>query len=293
MVVVAAALWGCIGLFTKTMNSAGFTSIQIVSIRVTVAALIYIGYLMIRDPQKLKIKFRDIIYFIGTGIVSLVFFSWCYFGAIEESSMATAAVLLYTSPIFVSLFSALIFKERMTWVKSVALAAAFLGCVLVTGAFKSGGALTLKAVLLGLGSGIGYALYSIFGKLAMRKYSPETVTAYTFITGSLASLPLAFWKGVSVDQGDIPTSILCALALGAVCCVLPYVLYTRGLMEIQAGKAAILATCEPVVATVLGAVVFKESLEPLQVAGMVLVLGAAVLLGYGSAGKIKKIRRGT
>lgn len=289
-VLIAGFLWGCIGLFSKTLGAAGFSSMQIVSIRVTIAAVSYALFLLFKSPDKLKIKLRDIYYFIGTGIVSLVFFSWCYFGAIEESSMAVAAVLLYTSPIFVMLMSAVLFKERITAFKLIALAAAFMGCILVTGLLSSNEGITVKAVLLGLGSGIGYAMYSIFGKYAMRKYSSETVTVYTFIMAAVAAVPMAIFEGGSGSLKVDAMTAISAIGLGFFCCVLPYVFYTKGLEKLEAGKAAVVATSEPVVAAIMGTVVFGEEMKIGQLLGIILVLGAVVLMNIGDM--IKGMEKG-
>ena len=202
--------------------------------------------------------------------------------------MAVASVLLYTSPIFVTLMSAVLFRERMTVIKAIALVLAFFGCVLVTGILQREETLSLKGILLGLGSGFGYALYSIFSKYAMRKYSSETVTVYTFFVAGAASLPLGFLgadlSGLSLDG----TSLLAALMLSLVCCVLPYVLYTKGLQKIEAGRASVIATCEPVVASVLGVAVFHETMTPWQGMGILLVLGAVVILSIGDRKKGKQ-----
>lgn len=67
-------------------------------------------------------------------------------------------------------------------------------------------------------------------------------------------------------------------ALGIVTCYLPYLLYTYGLSGLETGKASILASFEPVVATLVGIFVFHETLTPLSALGCVCVLSAVVLL---------------
>ena len=209
---------------------------------------------------------------------SLLFFNWCYFNAISASSMSVAVVLLYTSPVFVALMSALFFKERLTPAKLAALAVTFLGCVLVTGLLPLGqrsvGPMT---ILFGLGAGFGYALYSIIGKFALAKYSSSTVTFYTLVFCTVFALPMA-------DPLSIPARLngwqawAGALGIGVLCCALPYCLYTDGLRHVEAGKAAILATIEPFVATLLGILAYHEAVTPYKLLGMAAILGAVVLL---------------
>ena len=276
-ILTAAALWGCIGVFYKMLSAAGLDAMQAVAVRLIFAAVIYTIWLLITNIKALKIRFRDFPYFIGTGICSLVFFYWCYFNAIERSGITVAVVLLYTAPVFVMLMSAVIFREKITKLKAVALVVTFVGCVLVTGALSTGGRVGVPTVLFGLGSGLGYALYSIFGKLALKKYPSETVTAYSFIFGAVGILPLVRFKGVgaalSTAQGAAG-----AVCIAFLCCILPYILYTAGLERVEPGRASMMATLEPVVGAVLGMAVYREEVTAAKIAGVLLVIGAICLL---------------
>jgi len=277
-IVSAAALWGCIGIFLKLLTAAGLSSMQSVAVRCTTAAILYFLWLLVKDPAALKIRPRDCIYFVGTGLCSLLFFNWCYFNTIQISSLSVAAVLLYTSPVFVMLMSAIFFHESITRQKVFALALTFLGCMLVTGLLPLGGAsISPSAILFGLGSGFGYALYTIFGKFALAKYPSSTVTFYTFLFAALGSVPLSGL--IAVPQLLLDWRVFVgSLCIGIFCCILPYLLYTEGLLYAEAGKAAILATIEPFVAAFIGIVFFHESLTPFKLLGMAAIFSAILLL---------------
>ena len=170
LIILAAVFWGSMGIFVRRLNAFGFTSVQVVSIRITLAALFFSLLLAVRDRSGFRIALRDLPLFLGLGFGSILFFTVCYFSAITIMPLSTAAILLYTSPIWIMLMSALFFHEKMTGRKLLALVLAFAGCVLVSGI--SGEGITLTGLLLGLGSGIGYGLYSILGTIALRRYSP-------------------------------------------------------------------------------------------------------------------------
>lgn len=277
-IVAAAGLWGCIGLFLKLLTAAGLTAMQGVALRSAVGAIFYGLFLFFTNRKALFIVPKDWYYFFGTGVCSLLFFNWCYFNAITRSSMSVAAVLLYTSPVFVTLMSALFFREAVTPVKVIALAVTFAGCVLVTGLFPLGQeTVSLPVLLFGLGSGFGYALYSIFGKFVLNKYSPATVTYYTILFCALFSLPVS---GLHANLSVLADwrAWAGALGVGVLCCVLPYHLYTTGLKEAEPGRAAILATIEPFVAAGLGILLFQEAVTPWKLLGMTAILGAVLLL---------------
>ena len=277
-IVAAAGLWGCIGLFLKLLTAAGLTTMQGVALRSAVGVIFYGLFLFFTNRKALFIVPKDWYYFFGTGVCSLLFFNWCYFNTITRSSMSVAAVLLYTSPVFVTLMSALFFREAVTPVKVIALAVTFAGCVLVTGLFPPGQqTISLPVLLFGLGSGFGYALYSIFGKFVLDKYSPATVTYYTILFCALFSLPVS-WLHTNLSVLADWHAWAGALGVGVLCCALPYHLYTTGLKEAEPGRAAILATIEPFVAAGLGILLFQEAVTPWKLLGMAAILGAVLLL---------------
>ena len=197
LIAVSGSLWGTIGIFVRELYGLGFSTLQIVTMRVFSAAVIMLLYLLFTKPELLKIRFRDSLYFVGTGILSIVFFNLCYFITIRETSIAIAVTLLYTAPAFVAILSRIIFRESLDAKKLFSLGLTLTGCAFVTGYLPELGnspSITLPWLLTGLGAGFGYALYSIFGKVALKKYDTVTITAYTFFFASLALLPLVSFE---------------------------------------------------------------------------------------------------
>ena len=250
---------------------------QIVALRAMASASCITLVMLWKGLGQLRIDWRDCWMFVGTGIFSLVFFNFCYFNCIQSSSLAVAALLLYTAPAFVMLMSLLLFGESFTAKKALALVCTFIGCGCVTGTFEGGLNLTLSGLLYGLGSGFGYALYSIFGKYAVQKYSSLTITAYTFYFAVLAAVPLAVFDSVAVSKINL-TTIGGSLGLGLVCAVIPYLLYTNGLEQVEPGQASILATIEPFVAAAVGMLCFAEPMTMSKAVGMLLIFCSIVIL---------------
>lgn len=275
-IIASAVFWGLIGLFVKVLVAQGFTSMQIVAIRAIVSAILMAGILCKLGTQHFKINFKTVLPLVGMGVISLTFSNYCYFNCIELSSLAVAALLLYTAPIFVMLMSLVLFKESFTIAKAIALVATFVGCAFITGTFDSELSLSLKGLFFGLGSGIGYALYSIFGKYAIRNYSTLTITTYAFIFASISSIPLANFSSAN-EFFNAPT-ILAALGLAALSTVIPYWLYTLGLEQVEAGRASILATVEPLVAAAVGIVLFNEPITMNKLLGTILICSSIILL---------------
>ena len=191
-VLAAGCLWGIIGLFSNTLRSMGLNPIQITELRSMVAAAGLLIIILCKDRSQLRIHLRDVWMFLGTGIASIAFFNICYFLCITLSTLSIACTLLYTGPCFVMVLSCIFFHEKFTAKKAAALVLAVGGCAFITGLVSGaagGVSISWQALLSGLGAGLGYGLYSIFGRVALKKYSELTVTFYTFLVTSLSLLP--------------------------------------------------------------------------------------------------------
>ncbi|QVY63784.1 DMT family transporter [Cytobacillus gottheilii] len=281
-----AALWGSIALFVRELGNLGFSAMEIVAIRVISAAffLFFLGVFSYRKEMQLS-QWHDIRYFIGTGILSIVFFNFCYFTTMNQAGVSVAVILLYTAPAFVTVLSFFFLKEKIDRKKLIAVFATILGCALITGLSGGNSNLTAISFLIGLGSGLGYALYTIFGKFALRKYSSYTVTFYTFLVASVALVPFTrLWEKIQLFMTF--EVLLLSLGLGLIPTVVAYILYTKGLEQTEGSKAAIIATIEPVVACVIGVAVFGEFFGNAQVLGAVCILGSVIAVNINS----KKLR---
>lgn len=279
-VILAAIFWGILVVFVRAFGQANFESMEIVTLRVYSSAIFAWIFLFLfdRKSQQSTFHIRDSWCFIGTGLVSIVFFSYCYFRNVEVSSAAVAAILMYTSPIFVTLLSSIFFKEKITKIKLLALILAIIGCALVSGIAGEIGGTTPLGIVLGFGSGIGYALYSIFGRFALNQgYSPFYVTAMTFTFACAGVLPFIDIAGFVTRLVNEPKYILLALAMGLVGSCTPFALYTLGLRYMEASKAAILATLEPIVTALVGTFFYKEPIDLFIIMGIIMVLVAGIL----------------
>ena len=286
LIIMAGTCWGAIGIFIRKLNAIGIESMQIVEIRAIVAMLLIGIGVLIYDKRLFKIRQKHIWCFLGTGIVGIIFFNLCYFITIEASSLSVAAVLLYTAPIFVMIFSAVLFQEKITRIKVISLTMAFTGCVLVSGIFDGSAVLTAKGFLIGICAGLGYALYTIFSIYALNYgYNPLTVQFYTFLFAVIAGAFFTDFRQVEIAVVTEGTGAMAVIAgIGLICTAVPNVLYTSGLRYIDNGKTSVMASIEPVMAIVFGILLFHEVPTPLAAAGMLLSLSAIILVNYEKKG---------
>lgn len=284
LILLAGILWGCMGLFVRPLNDKGLSSWDIVFLRAVLTTIFMAALLLIKDKALFKIRLRDLWCFVGTGLLSIVFFNLCYFKEITITSLSVAAILLYTAPAFVMIISAFCFKERLTLRKIIALLLSFSGLLFVTGVLGGSGVerLTFSTIMIGLGAGLGYALYSIFSRFAIeRGYESYTISFYTFLFATLATL---FFAKPSAVVGAVTSSgdtLLLAIVFVLVSTVIPYITYTLGLKNVENGQASIIASVEPVVATLNGIVWFNEKMSWSIVLGVVLVLCGIVISNIG------------
>ncbi|WP_373895864.1 DMT family transporter [Virgibacillus natechei] len=278
-IIIGAGLWGTIGWYVKHLYAFGFTPMEVVTLRAWSSAILLLLYLVIASPKKLKLHTpKDIKYFLGTGILSIIFFNYCMFTAIELSTIPVATALLYTAPAFVTIMSFFLFKEPMTRMKIISLIITLFGTCLVVGVIPLNlQALQISSILFGLGSAIGYSLYSIFSKFALKKYSSLSITTYTFIVAAVALLPFFPYQEKAHLLAD-PTVLLYAFGLGFLPTAFAYIIYTYGLQQTEASKASILTTIEPVVATCIGVFIFQETFTFIQMVGMALIIGAVIVI---------------
>lgn len=278
LILIAGVLWGSMGLFVRILNAQGLASMEIVGLRATVTVVALFLFLLLFDRKLFKICWKDLWCFLGTGICSIVFFNFCYFKAITLTSLSVAAILLYTAPAIVMVLSYFLFQEKLTKRKLLALVMTFVGCILVTGILTETGNVTAGGILVGLGAGLGYALYSIFSRYALeRGYTSLTITFYTFLIAAIGSFFFADMGKVARVAMNGGGNLFFCLAFGVLCTVVPYLTYTLGLQYVENGKASIIASVEPVTATLLGAVLFHEKLTVSGVLGIVLVLAALMI----------------
>lgn len=284
-VLAAGCMWGLMGLLVRSLGSAGIAAMEVCFIRSVVTFVTLLAGALLFNRQSLRIKWKDIWCFIGTGACSVTFFNFCYFKTMTFTSLSVAAVLLYTAPAFVMLLSAVLFGEKLSVKKLAALVTAFAGCAFVSGIAGGAGAISLPGLLYGLLAGFGYALYSIFGRYALeRGYSSFTISFYTFLCSAVCTFFLADKGRVIQVFSDNTNLVPRTLILVLVVTLFPYLSYTKGLKGMENGTASVLASIEPVVATLTGVLIYKEKLNSWNIIGMCMVLASIALINIKCGG---------
>ncbi|MDY0222462.1 MAG: EamA family transporter [Desulfobacterium sp.] len=274
-ILAAATLWGFIGPFGKMAFQEGVSPLEVAFWRAILAWLLFAAQALYQ--RRARVNPRDLPGLALFGFLCVTLFFGSYQIAVEKGGAAMASVLLYTAPAWVFLLSRLFLNERVSLKKITALVLTLAGVVLVSrnqqvqamGIAGEGG---ISAVLFGLLAGFCYSLYYIFGKHFSDKYSASVLFLYTLPFGALCLLP---WFSFAQK------SVTAWLALGAIAVFSTFVayhFYYAGLRRIEAGRASIIATAEPVVAALVAWCWWGESFTVFGYFGSVLILAAVLLM---------------
>jgi drug/metabolite transporter (DMT)-like permease len=288
LALVAGVLWGSIGYFVRRLYDLEYSTLSIVFVRMSIAAVIMLVFLAVTGRlHLLRVKLRDLWWFITAGLLSSILLNFFYSESIRMNPLSVASILLASAPIFVVIISALVFKERITSRKVTSLALVFIGCVMVSGLFGGGDDSIAQGhwfSALGFGAGftsaLGWGLYAIVSRVALNKgYNSLTINFYTFACGAAACAPFTEFSTVARSVTDHPLDTSILLLLHTLCAaLLPYALFTYALKFIDTGTASILIEVDPVAAALIGLFVYHENLTAVVIIGIVVVcLGIAVL----------------
>ena len=281
MPIISGICFGSAGIFVREL-SENMNSTSIISSRILIAILLLGLWIAVRYPMNFRIKLKDSWIFVGAGVLGTLGLNLCYNFSINELSLSQAAVLIALAPIFVMVFAFFMFHEAITAKKVISIILALVGCVLTSGILENNASMHWSwiGILVGSASAGFYALYSIFSKVGMKKSYPAlTITFYSMLAIAVVLLPFTQWDNMEHYIAANPFRNTLFMVMHSLCtAVCPYAFYTVALDHMEAGKASILCSCEPVAAMVFGLFFFGEIPTVLSVTGLIIVLLALAML---------------
>lgn len=265
---LAAVLWGLLGPVARLAFDEGVAPMEVAFWRATIAGAVFVTHAAIVRPG--GIARRDVPGVVGFGVVGVSVFFASYQFAVAAGGAALASVLLYTAPVWVALLSLVFLRERMTPLKALAVALTMAGVAGI--ALGGDGSIRLGPAALGWGllSGFSYSLYYLVGKRYFARYSTAAVLAVALPLGALG-----LWAFVDFA----PKTATAWVALGWIGTVSTYgafLAYARGLRVLEATRASVVATLEPVVAAAVAFVWWGERFSVVGYLGAALILAAVL-----------------
>jgi drug/metabolite transporter (DMT)-like permease len=283
LVLLSTLAYGAMPVFGKVAYGAGVKPVPLLAWRFAVATAVFA---LIAGPGARGLATRDHLRLWGIGLVFVVN-ALCYFKALEAIPASTAAVLVYTYPVMVTVLAGFLGFDRFTLRGLLAAVLAFSGCALTAGAIESGGA----GVWLVLLSAFLYSVYMLLGSRFAAHLPAEATASHTAQAAAAVCLPFALAQG-TVWLPPSPEAWASVLAIAAVCTVVALRALLAGMARIGPARAAVLSSFEVVVTLALAAAFLGERLGPRALAGAGLILGAVVLQNLGMLRRLARRRRG-
>ena len=270
LIVLSAASFGTLAIFGRYAYAAGMDTFTVLFLRFSIAAVL-MSVLLAARRESLP-RGQVLIQLIGMGALGYAGQSFSYLTAIKFASAGLVALLLYLYPMFVFILSVMVFRERITGLKVIALIIALIGTALTVD--PAGG--EAIGILLAVAAALIYSFYIIVGSNVIKHVSAVQSSTVIF-----ASAGMVFGVITAINGTHFPTANSGWFAVAGIvliATVIPVVMFLTGLELIGPTNAAMLSTLEPVVTVLLAAWLFQERLQPISMLGGGLILVAVILL---------------
>jgi len=270
LIAISAASFGTLAIFGRYAYADGMDTFTVLFLRFSIAAVLMASLLITRREH--LPRGRVLAQLIGMGALGYVGQSFMYLTAINYASAGLVALLLYLYPFFVMMLSAIVFREKITRLKTIALVLALIGTALTVD--PAGG--QLIGALMAITAAAIYSVYIIVGTNVMKHVSAVQSSTVIFASAGMVYGILTVINGAHFPSGNSGWFTMSGIVLIAT--VIPVVTFLAGLERIGPTNAAMLSTLEPVVTVLLAAWLFQERLNTVSLLGGGLILLAVVVL---------------
>jgi drug/metabolite transporter (DMT)-like permease len=273
-------------IFGKLAYDAGVSPGALLIVRFVLAAALLSAVLAVRPELRARPSTatstsgptlrRLVLTALGLGAIGYALQASLYFAALERLDAPLVAMVLYTYPALVTLTAAVLGREGLTPRRIGALAVSSVGTLMVL--LGGGGAsFALVGVMLAFGAAVTYTVYILVSDAVVHRL-PPVVLATLVMAGAAVSLVIRGLVTGGLDFGFGWTGWLWGASIAVVSTVVAMLAFFGGLRRTGPSTAAILSTFEPVVTTVLAALVLQEFLSSVQLVGALVVLSSIVVL---------------
>ena len=273
-----AVLWGTTGS-SQALAPEGARPETIGAMRLAVGGTFLLVMALLRGygPEMLRLPKKELI----IAVLCTAAYQLCFFWGVAKTGIAVGTMVgIGSSPIWGGVLGFIFRGERPRGMWFLATALAIGGCVLLVGGGEGGIGVDPLGLLLALGAGGTYAMFSVSSKDMLDEFPPDAVMAMVFFGGGLLLAPLL----LTADMKWLlqPRGAAVAVHLGVLATGVSYMLYSRGLKRVSVATATTLALGEPLTAGLLGVFLIGESLSGRSLAGVALLFTGLALLAFGS-----------
>jgi len=288
MVATAATLFAVNGSVSKVILDSGLSSLELTQIRSTGAAVGFLAFLVVLAPARLRLDRRELLFLVIFGITGVAFVQWFYFIALDHLPVGIALLIQFMGPLFVALFARFVYRERIRRRIWLALVLCITGLSVVVEAW-SGLAYSTIGITAALAAAFSLAAYILMAERERRHRDSLSLCFYGFFFAALfwaVVQPLwqfpwdALTESVSLqgnlDTYSAPIWLLIAFVI-LIGTMVTFALLIGALRHVSATRASILATLEPVLATIVAWLWLGQTFGATQLIGGAVVLGGIFL----------------
>ncbi len=263
---ITITIFSTLEVVTSTLKGM-INPLQLTFLRFFIGGMILLPLVITR---KEKPAGRDLLFFLGLGILNIFISMGSLQLSINLGKASTAAILISSNPIFVMAFSIILLKEKIVYERIACILFGITGIIFIIYKGNVGGD-TALSLALGLAASLSFGLYTVLGRLKSEEISTITMICISSIFGSLFYIPILLFNNIPVFH--IPQgTFLRVLYLGVFLSGIAYITYMEALKLLTAGKGAMVFFLKPVIASVLAIVFLGETMSFKTAIGMLLVL---------------------
>lgn len=251
-----------------------FHPLQMNFLRFLIGGIVLLPFAFIDIKKRnLKLSLKDILVLAALGILAVPVSMSCFQMAITYINASVMAVFLSSNPIFISLFSFFILKEKADKAVIISLLLGITGIVVIVYPSFTIANGTLVGMLYGIAAPVTFSLFTVLGKLISPRIGEMVLNDIVFLSGSVLMLPFMVSANIPVFSGINLSNILPLLYLGFVVTAAGYIFLFKGLSYTAANKGSLVFFMKPFVAGSLSYLILKESFSPYLLAGTLLIMG--------------------
>jgi drug/metabolite transporter (DMT)-like permease len=209
---------------------------------------------------------REIPGFIVLGISGVSLLYYLQFTALLYTTPTNASILINTAVIFIAAFSAIFFNERLKLQQYLGILVAFAGIVLVISEGKlSISSTSIKGDLMMIANGLLWAIYTVYGKKFMEKYSAIELVFWSFVFGVITLTPFVAINGL--DFPSVSLTWVSILYLSVLCSGFAYVVWYHAVERLGAAKTSVFIYLIPLFTAMFSATILGEVITAFKAIG--------------------------
>lgn len=277
----ASSLWAISGISGEILfNKYKFNVNWLVSTRTLISGILLLVIAAFIQKENMFEPFKnkkDTIKLIVFGATGMYLLQYSYFKAIELSNVSFATIMQYTAPFFIFLYESIKYKRKPKFSTIILLILTALGVfLLATKGDVTKLAVSVGALIAGLGSAVMISFYSIQPKSLLQKYNNLTIVGWAMLVGTtISNIKFPVWKLENIMNLEIMLNLGNVVILGT---AIAFLLYMSSLKYISASLAGLLNAFETVLAALLSIIVFGTVFSIIEIIGFLLVFISIMIL---------------